>query len=67
MKRFDKSITTPQGMIDELKRRMDYTKLVLEDDIYDKSTITPVFKGKTVFLTGGAGFLGQLYIEKLLR
>lgn len=36
----------------------------------DESKMSPMklfFKDKTVFLTGGMGFLGQLYVEKLLR
>lgn len=48
-------------------RRINYKHMDLESDIYEKSTISQYFKGKCVFLTGGAGFLGQLYIEKLLR
>lgn len=31
------------------------------------SPMREFFRGKTVFLTGGTGFLGKLFIEKLLR
>lgn len=31
------------------------------------SPITDYFRGKCVFLTGGTGHLGYLFIEKLLR
>ncbi|EDW68202.1 uncharacterized protein Dvir_GJ22673 [Drosophila virilis] len=31
------------------------------------SNITEFYKNKTIFLTGGSGFLGKLIIEKLLR
>lgn len=53
--------------IKEMKKRINRTAMTLEDDIYEKSTITKYFKGKCVFLTGAAGFLGQVYLEKLLR
>lgn len=29
--------------------------------------ISEMFQGKTVFITGGTGFLGKVLIEKLLR
>lgn len=35
-----------------------------------KEPISPMsayYEGKIVFLTGGSGFLGNLYIQKLLR
>lgn len=43
-----------------------------DDTIRDpgKSAHSPIrnfFRGKTVFLTGGTGFLGKLFIEKLLQ
>lgn len=60
----------PQNREEEfelLMHRINLNKLELDDDIYDKSDISQYFKEKTIFLTGGAGFLGQLYIEKLLR
>ena len=60
----------PETIEEEIQacvRRINYMHMDLEDDIYEKSVITQYFKGKCVFLTGGAGFLGQLYIEKLLR
>lgn len=31
------------------------------------SPVTDYLRGKTIFLTGGTGFLGYLFIEKLLR
>lgn len=64
---FDSNPTTPEQILADLQRRIDVTKMDLEDDIYEKSTIVPFFRGKCVLVTGGAGFLGQLYIEKLLR
>lgn len=30
-------------------------------------TIPEFYKGKSVFLTGGTGFVGKLIVEKLLR
>lgn len=38
-----------------------------EDHIPEHTPIKDFYRGKTVFLTGGTGFLGQLYVEKLLR
>lgn len=34
---------------------------------HEKSQIAEHFYGKSVFLTGTSGLLGQLYLEKLLR
>lgn len=45
---------------------------ISDDAVRDpaKSAHSPIrnfFRGKTVFLTGGTGFLGKLFIEKLLQ
>lgn len=53
--------------LEEAKRRINLTRLELNDDDYKRSNVANYFVGKCVLLTGGAGFLGQLYIEKLLR
>lgn len=37
-----------------------------ESDI-KTSPMRDFYFGKVIFLTGGTGFLGQLYVEKLLR
>ncbi|CAH0602038.1 unnamed protein product [Chrysodeixis includens] len=39
----------------------------LEDrDLSDVPTIPDFYKGKTIFITGGSGFIGKVLIEKLL-
>lgn len=46
----------------------DYiSDLTSEVEIVKDSPITDFFRGKNVFVTGATGFLGHLYLEKLLR
>ena len=40
---------------------------IKEYDLFKNTEIGRYLQGKSVFLTGGTGFLGQLYVEKLLR
>lgn len=40
---------------------------MFDEHLLEDSPITSFFRGKTVFLTGGTGFLGQLYLERFLR
>lgn len=39
----------------------------IPERIQINSPITDYFRGKCIFLTGGTGHLGHLFIEKLLR
>ena len=33
----------------------------------DREQIAPFFSGRSVFVTGGTGFMGKVLVEKLLR
>lgn len=37
------------------------------ENLSKNSPMRNFYRGKTIFLTGGTGFLGQLWVEKLLR
>lgn len=49
--------------IDEVLER----EYVVDPSIPKNSPITDFYRDKTVFLTGTTGFLGHLFLEKLLR
>lgn len=38
-----------------------------EENIPESTPMRDYYRDKVVFLTGGTGFLGQIYVEKLLR
>lgn len=56
-----------QTTLGELEKYRCKDRDLLPEIIPDSSPIKHFFCGKNVFLTGGTGFLGQLYVEKLLR
>lgn len=41
--------------------------LWLDESVPRTTPMRDFYRDKIVFLTGGTGFLGQLYVEKLLR
>lgn len=38
-----------------------------DETIPDNTPMRDFYREKVIFLTGGTGFLGQIYVEKLLR
>lgn len=38
-----------------------------ENHIPESTPMRDYYRDKVIFLTGGTGFLGQIYVEKLLR
>lgn len=38
-----------------------------DDSIPESTPMRDFYRGKVILLTGGTGFLGQIYVEKLLR
>lgn len=53
--------------MDEFKNASVYTDFWSEETVTINSPIRDFYRGKVIFLTGGTGFLGQIYVEKLLR
>ena len=44
---------------------MSHTELL--SDPFENTSVAKFYEGKTVFLTGGTGFIGKVIVEKLLR
>lgn len=55
-------ITVDSNIVEILEREYK-----IDASIPQHSPITEFFAGKVVFLTGPTGFLGHLFLEKLLR
>lgn len=51
----------------EMEKYIDKDKHGLAESIPIDSPMINFYRNKSVFLTGGTGFLGQLFVEKLLR
>lgn len=39
----------------------------LQNPVLSPSSVSDFYNGKTVFITGGTGFMGKVLLEKLLR
>ncbi|CAH0746880.1 unnamed protein product [Bemisia tabaci] len=49
-------------------KMLDYTPPVLPKELEAfPDRVAEVYVGKTIFITGGSGFLGRVLIEKILR
>lgn len=49
------------------KMRPDIIDLWADETAPETTPMRDFYRDKVIFLTGGTGFLGQLYVEKLLR
>lgn len=56
-------VITVDSNMDEIIQR----EYIVDPSIPRNSPVTEFFANKTVFLTGPTGFLGHLFLEKLLR
>lgn len=46
---------------------LDQSDFWKDETIPENTPMRDFYRGKVIFLTGGTGFLGQIYVEKLLR
>lgn len=60
-------MTKLQSTFDLLEKYRCKDRDALDEIIPNSSPIKSYFYEKNIFLTGGTGFLGQLFVEKLLR
>lgn len=51
----------------EFKNASVYTDFWSEEIATGNWPMRDFYRGKVILLTGGTGFLGQIYVEKLLR
>lgn len=51
----------------EFNKKTIYTDFWSEDTVPEHTPMRDFYRDKVILLTGGTGFLGQIYVEKLLR
>lgn len=53
--------------MDEYTKSYTSEEFWKDDHIPEHTPMKDFYRGKTIFLTGSTGFLGQILVEKLLR
>lgn len=62
-------------LIDKMANEMSFKNRSINADLWTdcdenipcNTPMRDFYRGKNIFVTGGTGFLGQLYVQKLLR